>query len=249
MVDIVPELLDKIKYSFTDKLNRNQKVKSIQTKIDNSTATYVDAQSYSIAISELLAQSFKENITSDLLPDGKMYYNIAERILNDTLGNNHKLISDITLQIQESLNNRAGIGLKSVNVPVDTHRIKSMINKVSSADKYDDVMWMLNEPVVTFSQNIVDDILKANIEFQGKSGMKPTVTRVVHGHTPCDWCLGLAGKYIYPDVPTDVYHRHDRCKCTVSYDPGDNSKQDVWTKDWRTPEEIAKIEERKNYGL
>ena len=67
--------------------------------------------------------------------------------------------------------------------------------------------------------------------------MRPTVTRTVHGHEPCNWCKSLAGTYHYPDVPTDVYKRHDRCKCSVAYDPGEGKKKDVWTKDLVTPEE------------
>lgn len=34
----------------------------------------------------------------------------------------------------------------------------------------------------------------------------------------CDWCNEIVGTYKYPDVSKYVYRRHDRCKCTVTYD-------------------------------
>ena len=247
--DITPALLDKIQREFNSSLNQSSKVASIQSKLTKGTATYLDAQTYSIELGELLTKAFKNNLSSDVLPEGRMYFNIAERILNETLGTNHQLISTLTKQVQETLNANAGLGLKSAEVPVYQSKIKSLINRIANEENFDDIAWMLGEPVVTFSQNIVDETLKANVDFQGKSGMRPIVTRVVHGHKPCDWCRSKAGTYRYPDVPKDVYKRHDSCKCSVTYDPGDGKKKDAWTKDTLTPEEKESIEQRKTYGL
>ena len=47
----------------------------------------------------------------------------------------------------------------------------------------------------------------------------------------CKWCDSLEGKYLYPDdVPKDVYRRHDRCHCTVTY-VNNRRGQNVWRKD------------------
>lgn len=247
--DVTPALLDKIQREFNLSLNQSSKVASIQSKLIKGTATYLDAQTYSIELGELLAKAFKNNLSSEVLPEGRMYFNIAERILNETLGNNHQLISNVTKQVQELLNTQAGLGLKSVDVPVYQSKIKSLVNRIANEENFDDIAWMLEEPVVTFSQNIVDEILKANVDFHGKSGMRPTIMRVVRGHKPCDWCRSKAGIYRYPDVPKDIYKRHDRCKCSVTYDPGEGKKQNVWTKESITPEEKELIEQRKTYGL
>lgn len=247
--DVTPALLDKIQREFSLGLNQSSKVASIQSKLTNGTATYLDAQAYSIELGELLAKAFKMHLSSDVLPEGRMYYNIAEKILNATLGNNHQLISTVTKQVQELLNTKAGIGLKSVDVPVYKSKIKSLVNRISNEENFDDIAWMMDAPVVTFSQNIVDELLKANVNFHGKSGFVPKITRIVHGHKPCDWCRSKAGNYEYPDVPNDIYKRHDRCKCSVTYDPGEGKKQNVWTKDLITPEEKELIENRKTFGL
>lgn len=233
MLDIVPELLEAIQKDFNYEINRNTKLKRIHELIDNGKATYAEANEYAIEVGEILAKIFKRHIKSDILPDGKMYYNIAERILNPTLSNNHQMVAKVSAEIQEILNQTAGLGLKGIEPAVNQPRIDSIINRVAEEDVFDDVAWILDEPIVNFTQSIVDDVIQENVFFQGESGLSPTVTRRAHGHSPCAWCRSLEGTYKYPDVPEDVYKRHDRCRCTVEYNPGDVRKQNVWSKEWR----------------
>src|SRR5699024_11741406 len=82
MQDIVPELLDKIQQQFTRDFNNNSNIKNIYTKINNGTATHIDVHKFAIETGKTLADSFNKYITVESLPDGRMYYNIAERILN-----------------------------------------------------------------------------------------------------------------------------------------------------------------------
>ena len=101
------------------------------------------------------------------------------------------------------------------------------------------------EPIVNFSQSIVDETIKANAEFQAKAGLRPKIIRREAGNC-CDWCKGLVGTYTYPDVPEDVYKRHRYCRCTVDYYPRDGKKQNIHTKEWIDSGKDAKIEARKN---
>lgn len=249
MQDIVPELLDKIQQQFTRDFNNNSNIKNIYTKINNGTATHIDVHKFAIETGKTLAGSFNQYITIESLPDGRMYYNIAERILNPTLGNNYELIDKALETVQTNLNKKAGFGLKGIRTPLNQDRIDGFIERLSLEENFEDVKWILDEPVINFSQSIVDDGIANNVDFQAKSGLTPTVTRIVTGHKPCAWCRELAGSYEYPDVPEDVYRRHDNCRCLVEYDPGNNKKQDVWTKQWRDPKEKEKIEHRKTIGL
>ena len=249
MQDIVPELLDKIQQKFTRDFNNNSNIKNIYTKINNGTATHIDVHKFAIETGKTLAGSFNQYITIESLPDGRMYYNIAERILNPTLGNNYELIDKALETVQTNLNKKAGFGLRGIRTPLNQDRIDGFIERLSLEENFEDVKWILDEPVINFSQSIVDDGIANNVDFHAKSGLTPTVTRIVTGHKPCAWCRGLAGTYEYPDVPEDVYRRHDNCRCLVEYDPGNNKKQDVWTKQWRDPKEKEKIEHRKTIGL
>lgn len=231
-VDIVPELLDRIQKDFNTEINKSKKLERIRKLINEGTATYEEANEYAIEVGEILARVFNRHIKADVLPDGRMYYNIAERILDPTLGNNHNLISKASAEIQESLNQAHGLGIRGIEAPVNQDRIDSIINRVSVEEDFEEVAWILDEPIVNFSQSVVDDIIHTNVEFHGESGLSPTVTRIAHGHDPCDWCRAMEGTYKYPDVPEGVYGRHDRCRCTVEYDPGDSRRQNVWTREW-----------------
>ncbi len=233
MIDIVPGLLSKIQKDFNIEISRNKKIQSIQAMIENGTATYRQANEYAVEVGEVLARTFQVHIKSGTLPDGKMYYNIADRILTPTLSNNHVIVASVSAKIQEQLNKSAGLGIRGIEPKVNQHRIDSIVNRVVAEEIFDDVAWILAEPVVNFTQSVVDETIKANVDFQGESGLYPTITRVVHGEEPCDWCKAQEGTYKYPDVPDDVYKRHDRCRCTVDYNPGDARKQNVWTKEWR----------------
>ena len=158
------------------------------------------------------------------------------------------MITDVTEQVQKALNDAANIGIKPVKPELNQDRIDGIINRASDADNYDAVSWILDEPVMNFSQSIVDDSIRENAEFHAKAGMSPKIVRKLHGGC-CEWCRALAGTYSYPDVPKDVYRRHQRCRCTVDYYPGNGKIQNVHSKQWNTQEERDRIEARKITGL
>lgn len=248
MEDIAPALLEQIQKDFRTRIQSSTRLKDLLQLVADGKATYVQAEEFAHEAGTLLSQTLGEHISSAVLPDAKMYFNIADRVLRPVLEEDHQIISDVAVQIQEQLNKKAGIGLKAQSAPVNEDRIDGIIDKVSDADNFDDVGWVLYEPVINFSQSVVDEILKANIDFQGKAGLRPRIIRHAE-HKCCEWCSRLEGKYDYPKVPPDVYRRHERCRCTVDYLPGNGKVQNVHTKGLKTEEEYAKIVARKQLGL
>ena len=86
--DIAPELIERISEEFQRKMTRSSNIKTLDAKIRNRTATYRDAQEYAIKVSELMSEALLSNLSADMLPDGKMYYNIAQRVMQEALGQN-----------------------------------------------------------------------------------------------------------------------------------------------------------------
>ena len=239
MEDITPELLKKIQDDFQDKFNKSELISNLYEKVRDGTATYKEANQFAVEVGDFLANAYGE-ISSDILPDGKMYYNIAQRIISPTMENNYNLITDVTSQVQQSLNEAAGIGIRAVVPELNRDRIEGIINRIVMAEAFDDIAWILGEPIRNFSQSIVDDSIRANAEFHARSGMKPVIVRKLAGGC-CEWCAKLAGTYQYPDdVPHDVYRRHQRCRCTVDYNPRDGKIQNTHTKKWRDETAIEK---------
>lgn len=249
MEDIAPELLEKMQKAFKEKLESRSKIKELFELIQTGKATYIDAEEYAYEVGNALAEVFGEALSSAVLPDGKMYFNIAERTVKELLEDDYHLVADAATVVQNALNKKAGLGIKAQTAPINDDRVDGIINKVSSAENYDEVAWVLDEPVKLFSQSVVEETMKANVDFQGKAGLCPKIIRKAE-HKCCEWCSRLEGEYSYPDVPHDVYRRHERCRCTVDYDPGNGKKrQNVHTKQWQTGEERAKIEARKKVGV
>ena len=248
MKDIVPEMLENIMTDFDQGVRSSPLVSRVKGLLDEGKATYDDVNSYSLHLGEMLSGTLQKYITPDTLPDGKMYYNIADRILGETMTKDHELISEVATQVQQSLNEAGGLGIKALTPPVNNDRIKGLVDKVSNADQFADAEWILGEPILNFSQSVVDDTVKLNADFQGKAGLRPVIVRRTDSK-PCDWCKNLAGTYTYPEVPAEVYMRHRSCQCTVEYRPGNKRAQNVWSKKWsdETTEELLEV--RKTIGL
>lgn len=245
MNDIAPELLAKVQKEFSNEISKSNVIKSLFEKISNGSATYAEAHEYAIEVGRILATAYKNNISSSVLPDGKMYYNIAKRVIEPTMKVNYELVANVAEHVQNSLNKKANIGIKAIKPQLNQDKIDGIVSRLASEDTYDDVAWILDEPIKTFTQSIVDDAIKANASFQYQSGMKPKIIRTVAGNC-CKWCQQVAGKYDYPDVPEDVYRRHNRCRCIVEYFPGNGKVQNVHSKKIRDETEIEK---RKRIGL
>ena len=233
MHDILPELLKAVKEAYQVNIEQDEEVKRLLNELKSGVADYEKASDYAEHLGDALAKAFQTQIAADKLPDGRMYYNIADRLVNATFRDNYSRIASYCKGTQESLNKGAGIGLKAQAPEFNQNRADGIIERLSEAENYDDVRWILDEPVTNFAMAIVDDHIKANADFQYKAGLSPKIVRTTNGKC-CDWCDRLAGTYDYKDVKNtgnDVFRRHRHCRCKVIYDPADGKKvRDVWTK-------------------
>lgn len=225
--------------SFGTKLRENEIIAALTDKLHNGTATYADAYEYALEVGTDLSDVFAEELTSDVLPDGKMYFNIANRVVRDPLTRAYNLIADECEGVQTQLNTAAGIALKAQRPSLPENRIKGFIDRISSEPDYDKVSWILKEPVKTYSQNVVDDSVKKNADFHYKAGLSPRIIRSAAAHC-CEWCNDVAGTYPYPNVPKDIYRRHNFCRCQVEYDPRNGKRQDVHTRRWSDEKRYVK---------
>lgn len=243
MEDISPGLLNQIRAAFIQQIENSPTIKALYEAIQAGNASYIEAEDYAYEVGAALAEAFEKYLSSDVLPGGKMYYNIAQSVVRPLLEEDHAIISDAAAQVQTALNKKAGINIKAQTVPLNEDRVSGIVDKISDADNFDDVAWVLDEPIKNFSMNVVDEILRANVDFQGKAGLRPKIIRKAERKC-CKWCANLAGVYDYP-VDRQVYQRHERCRCTVDYDPGTGRRQNVWTKEYYS--DNADLESRKNF--
>ncbi|WP_247939139.1 hypothetical protein [Streptococcus mitis] len=245
--DVLPGILQEVQERFERDFGKSEIVRNAFAASKGKKATYKTANEFAIEIGEILSKALGTSLSADKLPDGKMYYNIAQRLLTDVLGRNHELVSGYTSDVQKNLNDKAKIGLK-VQVPeLNLDRIAGIVNRFSSEENFEDVSWLLGEPIVNFTQSIIDDSIQKNAEFHYQSGLQPEIVRKSYFHC-CEWCQEVQGNYKYPRVPKDVYRRHQHCRCIVDYDPKNGKTQNVWTKKWNSIDK-ERVERRKLIGV
>lgn len=114
-------------------------------------------------------------LKSDVLPDGRMYYNIAERTVRPAMELDREMINEVASKIQMLLNENAGIGMSAVVPSGNEDRIDGIMNRLTSEKSADNVRWLFDAPIKAFAQSVVDDFIHENAEFQQNSGLAPKI--------------------------------------------------------------------------
>lgn len=245
-IDVVPELDKNIQASFRTIVMRDGRVKNVSKRIRDGTATLADAHEYAASIGEDLSKALVNTLTEKALPNGILYYNIAERTVVPALQNNYDLVNEAAAQIQKIEDARNNIGLKSVKADFPKERIQGLIDKMTSDGiAYEQVLSWLGEPIVNNSEAFMDDFVDKNAKFRESVGMKAKLIRKAEPKC-CDWCAALEGEYDYGDAPDDIYRRHEFCRCVVTY-KSERIRQNVWSKKTYNVEK-EDIEARKEVG-
>lgn len=248
MEDIAPKLYEKIKKEFDRKISDSKRLSTLSEKLAKGIVTYREAHEFAIESGKILSQTFQNNLSSSVLPNGKLYYNIADRILRPMMGELYEGVADYSKEVQTVMNKQQNIGIKVIKSELNEDKVQGIIDITSGKEHFDDVEYMLGEPLINFAQTIVDDTVRVNADFQYKSGLRPKIIRTSTGKC-CKWCDNLAGVYDYEDVSdtgNDVFRRHKHCRCLVEYDVGDRKRTNVHTKKTAEKEDIEKRIENAN---
>ena len=230
MDDISPELLQKLKDNFNDRIAANGEITNLEERIQSGEVTYKDAERYATLTGQALAGAFGDVLSSDVLPDGHMYYNIGQKTVLPMMQDEYQMVSDAAAETQKALNEEAGLHLQVQRPEFNEDRAHGIIDRLDNTPNFDDAAWLLQDPVVNFSQSIVDETIEKNVEFHARAGLSPKIVRTAEQKC-CAWCQNLEGTYDYP-VDQEVYRRHENCECVVDYYPGDGRFQNAHTKKW-----------------
>lgn len=225
-IDIGAELYDKIHADFLKQLGEARELRSM-----------ADVSGYSGRVGRALSRAIAANLSPDVLPDGRLYYNIARSILEPSLRENHELVNSVAEQVQKELDEREGIRIKPVRPEFPTERVNDVISAASAEGiPWEKTLRRVTSPAETITMSFADDFMKANAEKRSRAGFDTFIDRQGGGKC-CPWCAKLIGHFKYPDnVPKDVYRRHDNCTCTVTYGTKGGARQDVWSKvTWTVP--------------
>lgn len=217
-----------VRNKFSALFDKDKVVEDAFKKIKTGTATYDDAQLFAESIGDILRQSFS-SLIDEVGVDIDLEL-LADDVVAKMLEGNYRLSSLVCDVVQDNLNKAAGLGIKPKAPGLDKTRIEGITTLVKRAENENALRNALGEKVVNLTQSYVDDWVKTNADFQANLGMEPMIVRKWSGSYPShdtkhtDWCEKLAGVYRYPDVPKNVFARHEGCRCTVSYYPEGSTK-------------------------
>lgn len=241
MKDVVPDLLKSIEKAFQIHTENDRTLARVTKRIRDGTATQEDGHEYAVRIGKDSSRALRDVLTEKNLPDGRLYYNIATRTVITTLENNQNLVNDAASKIQKSQDKKKKITLNAVRPKFPKNRVNDLIDKMTEDDiTLDEALVWIGEPIINNSEAFFDDFIKENAEFRSKAGLKTTITRIAEPNC-CEWCAKLEGSWEYGKEPSEVYARHEYCRCSVTYQT-EKTSQNVWTKKtWESsPEELAK---------
>lgn len=247
MADIGAELLEKIRAEFQKSCKADKYIQSVLKKIDGGTAKMEEVALLSKQLGFRASQAIGAHVNVAALPDGKMYYNIADTILTGVLKDNYDVINSAAAECQKALDSQTGINITPQQAAFPTERVQAVVNAASVPDIAEDKMIRrMTAPAQNITESFYNDYVQKNVKFRSDAGLDCYIIRNDHGGC-CEWCSKLAGKYHYPeDVPKDVYRRHDNCGCTVTYLNG-RKAQNVWSKTkWNVSDD--EIERMKKAG-
>lgn len=238
--DVAPEIIEAILKDFEKSMSSPSVVmRQLEEQVKQVGANYSLAYRYAGEINNALTKAIKDNLNADVLPDGNLYYNIAERVFGVTLKRGHDFVTDFAKKVQSSINKENGVGLKPVSAPFNEERAKGIAKYVAynrlDPTPYDEVIQKkIDDAVENYLLNSVDETIRENAELHSKVGLHAVIKRIVSSSKPCERCQNLQGTYDYEDVRgsgNPVFQRHTRCHCIVLYKSSkDTDWLDVHTK-------------------
>ena len=214
-------------------MERDPELRAALKHIDAGKGTFQDTAQYSERTSELLGQILSKHV--DELPEG-----MRETVCKALLRERYEEVNGICAEVQEQLDAQNGIRLQPQRAPYPAERVQQVAHALEDPTVALSVIQRrAKAPVANVSKSFHDDYIRENAEVRSRLGFKCYLNRIAATGC-CKWCTDIAGRYVYGDHPDEVFHRHDNCGCTVTYENG-RERQDVWSKrKWQ--EDPAEVE-------
>lgn len=129
MEDVVPKLYEAILSDFRRQVKKDKGIQKILSgKVDDN--SQIEMNYISMRLGDYVISSLKKNLTSETLPDGKLYWNIAQRTVKPLMYEVYELTNHLMFFIQEYENERDGIGIKPIRADFPEDVVDGIINKM-----------------------------------------------------------------------------------------------------------------------
>lgn len=236
--DISPELYNQIKTRFNTLCATDKRLSTLVTTIRAGKGTQELCNEYATRIGKHASEAFNSVLTAENLPNGTLYWNIAEKTIKPLMLENYERINSAATLTQAALDQAIDLNVGIVKGGYPENRVDQVMNFAANAETGEPLKNALSDPVITGHQKFFDDFLKENARLRSELGLYAVVTRLydgkgLHGgRDECGWCLERSGTWSYEEANRNgVFERHPGCGCTITYT---TSKGHQVQTDWTT---------------
>lgn len=238
MEDIAPELYNRIQGEMKRTLAHAGSVTGLEKKIRMGKASQRDVAKYADIVGQAASRAFKSVLKLEDLPDGKLYWNIAEKTIGATLNGIYSDVNTVaTVQLRQAdIKKGFKLGIKQGMQP--DKRIKDVLNMAVGQTTQAQLDNAMTDPVISTARKFYDDFQRANGDVREALGFGEVVIRryddvgLHNGKTPCSWCLDRQGTFSMQEAHENgVFERHPGCGCTIEVITPDKTQvQTDWTR-------------------
>lgn len=247
MADIGEELYSRVRKEFYRIINEEDKeVGQILAKIRAGSDDFELAHKYAEKLGEALEKAIFKEISPGDLPDGRFYYDIADKVIGNPLRANGISINEICSEIHGNANTKAGVNIKAIIPESREETIKAVVAEISNLEEYTPEALRQILDIQTWSLQDVDEFQRVNSKFLLKSGMSVEIIRTYEGPhfdphrgkhgsmQDCKYCKdrAYAGPYagLYDlGLESEIWKRHPGCRCVI-VTKREKTYQSAWTR-------------------
>lgn len=234
MEDIAPALYKQIENDFSTAVKSDSTISTLAAKLNKRPLTDTEFRMISTRLGKHASDALKKTLTVDNLPDGRMYWNIAERTIKPIMDQIYTTENGLQILSLRLKDKAAGINIGITKGVNPAERINEIMDFACNSTTPEELANALNLPVKTTALDFDDDFMSANAEMRDALGFQQVITReydgvgLGNGRRPCNWCIGRAGTYYsYTEAKeAGAFERHTGCGCTISWDSSDKVTND-----------------------
>ena len=203
-----------IRQPFLDAIANDRTAQKLLERINNGTGTYSTASAYAARIGDCLARVLKQYAPGVDISEWDI-----ENLIPGSLGLDHAIVVEACETVQKALNADASIGMRFIEPTFDSDRAYGIVTELRDNPGFRNIEATFYDQLANFSQNVVDEAIRANASTMNRAGIGSRIVRVAE-FKACDWCRSVAGNYDYQavkDTGNDVWRRHENCRCTIDF--------------------------------
>lgn len=130
MKDVAPELLEKLNKTFGQKVAIDPQIRSYKKKLEAEKLTERDCALYIRKVVSIASASVTDVMKPKNLPDGKLYWNIAEAVIVPFLKGIIVQMNNIAVSTMKDSDKKQNINIKIQKLRYPDGQIRSYLNMI-----------------------------------------------------------------------------------------------------------------------